>query len=310
MPPIWLRLAAVSLIICNMTTVTRSDRYLRLYRALLIPLMILGFLLSFLFAGCAALDESAVARTDRLPEAPFYKTYRKGSGEPEPAVVLPLRADPKAAARLEKLRSAIDEYLATQSCCLSAHNQLPNAGAPWLYVGSSEGEDVPMEAAGFREEFEKYPPMIVHFVKPKPNWTHELQKLAHSEQARRVVVTQLDFVQYPKADKGFFGKKVVLGSQHEDKVRFLSALDKPIEVLQLSGVVFDENGAELCAGAEGIVGSDAPFWVQVLEAGKDIDDDTLDHVLHHERRQDIPGAPLNWQAAADQLMWNLLRRCG
>jgi hypothetical protein len=286
-----------------------SARYLRWYRAALIPMMILLFLLSLLFAGCATLDDAAVARTDRLPEAPFYKSYRKGTGEPEPAVLLPLKADPKSAARLDKLRVAIDDYLANMSCCRISQHELPVAGAPWLYVGSSEGEDVPMEAAHFREDFEKYPPMIVHFVKPKPEWKNEMRVLASSEGARRVVVTQLDFVQYPKADKGFFGKKVVLGSQHEEKVRFLSAIDKPIEVLQLSGAVLDENGVELCAGAEGIIGSDSPFWVQVLEAGKDIDDDLLEQVLHHERRDDIPGAPLNWQAAADQLMWNLLRRC-
>ena len=151
--------------------------------------------------------------------------------------------------------------------------------------------------------------MIVHFTKPKPPWRDAAVGMAANEGAARIVVTQLDFVQYPKADKGFFGKKVTLGTHHENKVRFFSAIDKPIEVLQLSGVVLDAEGRELCAGGEGIVGSDSPFWVQALEAGKDIDDEMLDRVLHLERRHDIPGAPLNWQAAADQLLWNLLHRC-
>lgn len=274
--------------------------------SILAPMLSLG--LGLTVAGCAALDEAAVARTDRLKGAPFYKTYRKGEGEPQPALLVPLRAAPSDASRLEPLRAAIDDYLRSQACCRATDLELP-AGAPLLYVGSAEGEDVPLEAGDIREDFEKYPPMIVHYAKPATGWKSAAGELAMREGATRIVVTQLDFVQYPKADKGFFGKKVVLGTHHEQDVRFLSALDKPIEVLQLSGAVLDTNGRELCAGAEGIVGSDAPFWVQVLEAGKDIDDESLARVLHTERREDVPGAPLAWQVAADQLLWNLLRRC-
>ena len=292
----------------NMHPATRRTRFARWYRAALIPALILCFALALSFAGCAALDEAAVARTDRLAAAPFYKSYRKGEGEPQPALLVPLRADTSAASRLEALRAAIDEYLRSQACCRATDQELP-AGAPLLYVGSSEGEDVPLEAGDLREDYEKYPPMIVHYAKPAAGWKAAAGDLALREGATRIVVTQLDFVQYPKADKGFFGKKVVLGTHHEKDVRFLSALDKPIEVLQISGAVLDTDGRELCAGAEGIVGSDSPFWVQVLEAGKDIDDEMLARVLHSERREDVPGAPLAWQVAADQLLWNLLRRC-
>jgi len=255
------------------------------------------------------MDAASVARTDRLSAAPFYKTYRRGAGEPEPAVVLPLRVDASAGRRLERLQLAINSYLAARPCCHLLDEGIAEGKAPWLYVGSSEGETAPFEAQDVREDHEKYPPMIVHFARPGPDWQAEMRAVASREGASRVVVMQLDFVQYPKSDKGYFGKKVVLGTHHEDRVRVLSAIDKPIEVLQLSGVVFDQQGVELCAGAEGIIGSDAPFWVQVLEAGKDIDDEQLDRVLHSERRDDIPGAPLNWQVAADQLLWNLLHRC-
>lgn len=293
-----------------MLTVTRAcrRRFARYYRAILIPLMIVVFASLVMLSGCAALDDAAVARTDRLSEAPFYRSYRKSAAPPEPALLLPLAASPVSAQRLEPLRVAIDQYLKSQACCLAFGGELP-AGTPTVYVGSSEGENAPMEAMNFREDFEKYPPMIVHYTKPSPAWRTAVSTQATELGAGRVLITQLDLVQYPKADKGFFGKKVVLGTHHENKVRFLSAIDKPIEVLQLSGAVLAADGTELCAGAEGIIGSDSPFWVQVLEAGKDIDDATLEQVLHNERREDVPGAPLNWQVAADQLLWNLLRRC-
>lgn len=293
-----------------MLTISRAGRrrMLRYYRAILIPLMIVVFALVVVLSGCAALDDAAVARTDRLKEAPFYKSYRKSTVTPEPALLLPLHASPASAARLEPLRAAIDQYLQSQTCCIAFNDEMP-AGSPAVYVGSSEGENVPIDGLIIREEFEKYPPMIVHYAKPSPAWRSAIAVQASELGAGRVLVTQLDLVQYPKADKGFFGKKVVLGTHHESKVRFLSAIDKPIEVLQLSGAVLSADGTELCAGAEGIIGSDSPFWVQVLEAGKDIDDATLEQVLHNERRDDVPGAPLNWQVAADQLLWNLLRRC-
>ena len=286
-----------------------ATRFQRIYRALLIPTLVLCFAATIVFAaGCAALDEAAVARTDRLPSGSFYKRYREPAGAPEPALLLPLRAQPGAASRLEPLRAAIDAHLRTQACCRGADDELP-AGSPWLYVGSAEGETAPAGAEDMREAFDKYPPMVVHYARPAGAWRQAASALALRDGATRIVVTQLDFVQYPKADKGFLGKKVALGTRHEQDVRFLSAIDKPIEVLQISGAVLDADGNELCAGAEGIVGRDAAFWVQVLEAGRDIDDDTLQRVLHGERREDIPGAPLAWQAAADQLLWNLLRRC-
>lgn len=292
-----------------MTTETRpASRALRWYRAVLIPTLILCFLMALAFPGCAALDEAAVARTDRIAGAPFYKSYTKSELAAEPALLLPLRTDPRDASRLDPLRAAIDDYLRKQSCCRGADRELP-AGAPSVYVGSSEGENAPHEAWNMREAHDKYPPMIVHFAKPAAGWKQAASALAAENGAQRVVHVQLDLVQYPKADRGLFGKKVQLGTNYETKVRFLSAIDKPIEVLQLSGAVLDANGKELCAGGEGIVGSDAPFWVQALEAGRDIDDEALQHVLHHERRQDVPGAPLNWQVAADQLLWNLLHRC-
>lgn len=277
----------------------------------MVPLLIAGFVAVLMFSGCAALDEASVARTDRLKPEQFYKSYRKSAATEEPALLLSVMTDDETADRLKHLRAAIDAYLYGQACCLELEpeNALPTAGAPVVYVGSSEGGSAPMEAWDVREEHDKYPPMIVHFAKPSPVWKEALRITADAAGASRVVVTRLGIVQYPKADDGIFGKKVVLGTHHENRVRVLSAIDKPIEVLQLAGVVLDANGSELCAGAEGIVGNDAPFWVQVLEAGKDIDDELIAHVLTTERRDDVPGAPLNWQVAADQLLWNLLHRC-
>jgi hypothetical protein len=58
----------------------------------------------------------------------------------------------------------------------------------------------------------------------------------------------------------------------------------------------------LRAGGEGIAGYDAPFWVQIFEAGKDIDTQAIEELARNERRDDLAGRPLKWQAALDQLL--------
>lgn len=51
-----------------------GSQFGRRFRAVLIPLLIAGFVAVLVFSGCAALDEASVARTDRLEQKQFYKS--------------------------------------------------------------------------------------------------------------------------------------------------------------------------------------------------------------------------------------------
>jgi hypothetical protein len=73
-------------------------------------------------------------------------------------------------------------------------------------------------------------------------------------------------------------------------------------VVALTGVLLDADGNVLRVGGEGIAGYDAPFWVQVFKAGKDIDTDAIEQLVKSDRRDDLAGQPLKWQAALDQLL--------
>jgi len=70
---------------------------------------------------------------------------------------------------------------------------------------------------------------------------------------------KLGFSEYPKADKGAFGQKVVLGTGYEEGIKFLSAEDKPVEVLQVTGMLLDREGNIIRSGAEGIVAKDTTW---------------------------------------------------
>ena len=276
----------------------------------LAPLAILTFI-----TACTTLDNLAVGQTDRLEQAPFYKSYRTFTVQQGKVLVTPVGVDQNSREQypaaqgdiLSPLQAAFDDYIGTQQCCRPSPAALPDSGQPSVYLGSSEGEYAPPQAEDLRMEYEKYPPMVIHLDKANEQWRSMAADLLAAENAGGLLVLNLSFSQYPKADKGAFGKKVVLGTNNEQPVRFLSAEPKPVEVLQITGMLVDPNGQVVRAGAEGIIARDSPFWVQVLEAGRDIDNAAIEAVLSNERRDDLPGAPLSWQVAIDNLLWQLLK---
>ena len=266
-------------------------------------------------SACAALNEAAVGRTDRVFEAPFYVTYKEHATG-RPVVVVPVTLEPVSgepfdlAGRGQALRPLLDALnasLATETCCrYVADHALPALGGPTVYLGMLDGDTAPEGTGIDREYYEEYSPMILHSLKPDAEWRAAAAALTTQHNAAQILFIQLAFTQFPKADRGFFGKKVVLGTDYGVPVRFFSAVDGPIEVVALTGVLLDADGHLLRAGGEGITGYDAPFWVQVLRAGKDIDTNAIDALVKTDRRDDLADQPLKWQAALDQLLAQMI----
>jgi hypothetical protein len=201
------------------------------------------------------------------------------------------------------LLDALNAALAADTCCrYLANHALPARGAPTVYLGMLDGESAPDGTGIEQQDYEEYSPLILHSLKPDAEWRAAAVELAAQHDAAQLLVIQLAFTQFPKADRGFFGKKVVLGTDYEVPVRFFSVVDAPIEVVALTGILLDADGDMLRVGGEGIAGYDAPFWVQVFEAGKDIDTNAIEELVKNGRRDDLAGRPLKWQAALDKLL--------
>jgi hypothetical protein len=258
-------------------------------------------------------------QTDRLKKGTFFKSYSKKSvSKIDTVAVVPVGFDASFTTEffyegreggLQPLAAAINAYLDS----VGEYHILPDSivsekGAPSVHVGSSEGESAPPAAEMMREEHDKYPPMVIHIQRPSKEWRAKLAELLDNSNAQYMLVINLGFSEYPKSDKGMFGKKVVLGTGYERDIRFLSAEDKPVEVLQLTGILLDSGGNILRAGAEGLFHEDTPFWAQVMELKKAIDDRTLQRLVSEERREELPGQPLVWQAGLQNLLANLLGR--
>lgn len=268
-----------------------------------------------LVSGCAALDEMAVAQTQRLEEGEFYAYLGDGVRQDvDPAVLVPVALDPELttslgygqrAAEFAPLVAAINARQQGMSCCRFVTGAVLPPGAPWVYVGSADGEFAPAEAQEQVVPHDQFSPMVMHVRKPSPAWSQAMAALLAREGARYAVVVSLGVSQYPKGRAGVFGKKVELGTGYEEPIEFLTAEDKLLEVLQLTGVLVDAQGRVVRAGAEGILARDTPFAAQVFDVSKVLDDRTLERVLTRERRRDLPGDPLKWEVALGNLLAQL-----
>lgn len=265
--------------------------------------------------GCAHLDALAVAETHRLDEGEFYAYVGEGMRHAVgPTTLLPVALDPELSTSFSygarsgefaPIVAAMNEQLRGESCCRYVAATARPGGAPRVYVGSADGELAPPEAQAQREPHDRLAPMVMHVRKPSPAWQQGMRELLAREGAGHAVVVFLGVSQYPKGREGTFGKKAVLGTGHEEPIRFMTAEDRLLEVLQLTGVLVDEQGRVVRAGAEGILVRDTPFPAQVVGVEKSIDERSLAQVLTTTRRSDLPGAPLSWEVSLSNLVSQL-----
>lgn len=209
---------------------------------------------------------------------------------------------------LQPLMDAMNLYLDSLAWSQPLAGSIPEKGLPWLFVGSSEAETAPSLTIMMRDDHDEYPPMALYLEKPSETWKQSFTQQMTEQTADFALLFWIGLTEYPKADKGLFKKKVVLGTDYEHEIRFLSAVDKPVEVLQLTGVLLDKKGNVIRAGAEGFLHEDSPFWIQVLEAGTTIDDNAIEKLFTEERRHDLPGQPLTWKVAVENLAGQLTKR--
>jgi len=265
-----------------------------------------------------ALHSAVVAETHRLEEAPYYVDVgRRPPATGTCAVVFPATPDPEFAltfgyenrvGELEPLIAAVNARIDSKQGCVRALRRMPGpAGAPRVYVGSAESDYAPLDVGDQRVPGDRFAPMVLHLARPGAEWQREAGAIIASSGADHAIVIQLGVSQYMKGYSGIFAKEVALGTGYRQPVKFLTAEDKPVEVLHLTGVLVDAQGRVVRAGAEGIVLRDTPFVAQALDVVRSFDDQELQRVLTSERRHDLPGAPLKLDVALDNLLAQLTR---
>lgn len=133
--------------------------------------------------------------------------------------------------------------------------------------------------------------------RPSKSWIAAVPAALERSQATRLLVITLETGNYLPYQKSLSGKKEMrLGTNYYIDVPWLTALDKPVSVLQLTGVLVDRSGLAVRVGAEGLIAHRTNIVLSGLGAQAMITEDDVAKV-RTMRRDDLPGSPLVWQVA-------------
>ena len=143
--------------------------------------------------------------------------------------------------------------------------------------------------------------------RPSQEWVGWLGTALDSTSHEALIIT-LELGQYWPHQKGLsFSKEVRLGSDYTVGVPWLTSLEKPVAVVQLTGVLVGRDGRAIRVGAEGLMAKRYPILLSAIGAQSLVSDEDVNN-LRTLRRDDLPGRPLVWQVALRSLVSQLTGR--
>lgn len=149
------------------------------------------------------------------------------------------------------------------------------------------------------------PRMRLAVGRPSAEWTQQLAAVLDEAGTARALVITLEVGQYWPQQTNWRGSKAVeMGTGHVARLPWLSSLETPVSVLQLTGALMSRDGRAVRVGAEGLLARRtgiiaAGFGAQALIMEAEVEE------LRTMRRDDLPGNPLVWQVALRTLLETL-----
>lgn len=136
------------------------------------------------------------------------------------------------------------------------------------------------------------------------DWRKRAAAAMEADSAQHLLMISLRIGdQYPWS--GFRGKGIRLGTGYDAELPWLSAVDKPVTVVQLVGTIVDREGKPVRSGAEGLFAAKPGSIAFLLGAQQAVSDKQLVELLVATRRTDMPGEPLAWEVALRTLVSEL-----
>jgi hypothetical protein len=149
--------------------------------------------------------------------------------------------------------------------------------------------------------------MHLAVANPAPEWRAWVRDVMRDVGVGRTLVLTLEVGQYPVRQRGLGAKSVELGTGHVAPIPWLTSLETPVQVLQLTGALVDPNGRAIRIGAEGIAARRTRLLVSAVGGTELLSDEDVERV-RTLRRDDLPGRPLAWQVALRHLVTQLTGR--
>ncbi|HJU68745.1 MAG TPA: hypothetical protein VJ650_10920 [Gemmatimonadaceae bacterium] len=150
--------------------------------------------------------------------------------------------------------------------------------------------------------------MRLAVARPSAEWTAWLGSALDAAGASRALLITLEIGDYRMTQKSWRGDKAVfLGTGYSVNVPWLTSLETPVNVLQLTGALIDRDGKAVRIGAEGLLARRTRLLVSSIGGQELISDEDVQR-LRTARREDLPGQPLVWQVALRHLVAQLTGR--
>lgn len=265
------------------------------------------------YAGAEAERGSANEPSGASPAAIGYLpvTYQQGASQPsifDPRLSDSLRALLDDMTRFLE-QSGIGPALA-QGGTVSAVTHEATRHPPDVRFGCETESGRPDDDCAEREGALGRGPQPMHLAvgRPSESWIAWVDEASQTAGADRVLVVTLEVGQYWIRQRGLKGtKEVELGTDHVVSFPWLTSLEGPVGVVQLTGALVGRDGKAIRIGAEGLMARRTPFAVSALGAQALVTDDEI-AALHGLRRDDLPGQPLVWEEALRSLVEGLTGR--
>jgi hypothetical protein len=150
-------------------------------------------------------------------------------------------------------------------------------------------------------------PMHLAIGRPSPEWIEWNRKVMIDCGVTRSLIITLEVSQYLTRQRGWTGgKEVELGTNNVAKLPWLTSLETPVTVLQLTGAVVDRDGKAIRIGAEGFYVRRTRLGISAIGGQELLGDEDL--VKARElRRDDLAGSPLAWRVALGNLVAGLTK---
>jgi hypothetical protein len=242
-----------------------------------------------------------VVRDARVAHLPI--TYQRGAAQE--AIFDPEGGPGTPVAELLREMNA---YLDSIGVSTRLAGEIPGRGTPDVQFGceqtpqgecASESRDIAVSGK---------PWMRLAVARPSERWIAATRSAMDDAGAEYALVITLEVGQYWAHQRNLRGdKEVRLGTDHSARVPWLTSLDQPVQVLQLTGALVGRDGRAVRIGAEGLLARPTPLLASAVGAQGLIGDEHVRR-LRTTRRTELAGTPLVWQVALEHLVAELMAR--
>lgn len=276
--------------------------------------------LALLLTGCASTGasfRSGVGDTF-LEHPPYYA----GSAAPPEARILVLPAQVQRGASQDEIFDPASEPGSPLSMLLAEVNGALDSlagAAGWQRTALSAGGVAPDVTFGCAVDAtndcvargdsvlgRRGTTMQLALRRPSPAWIAATQRALDSAGATHAMLVTLEVGQYWIRQTGIRGSKSVeLGTGFVAPLPWLTSLETPISVLQLTAVLVDREGRGVRIGAEGFAFAQTRLLASAVGAQRLFTDSDVAEA-RTARRSDLADQPVAWRVALRQLAQGLV----